>query len=53
MTLNEEDELSRPVLTPTDKHPITIAPTDGRVVVRVGGTVVADSNHALTLREAS
>ena len=45
--------MSRPVLTPTDKHPITIAPTDGRVVVRVGGTVVADSNHALTLREAS
>ena len=53
MTRNEEDELSRPVLTPTDKHPITIAPTDGRVVVRVGGTVVADSDHALTLREAS
>jgi uncharacterized protein (DUF427 family) len=53
VTLNEEYELSRPVLTPTDKHPITIAPTDGRVVVRVGGTVVADSDHALTLREAS
>jgi uncharacterized protein (DUF427 family) len=41
------------VLTPTDKHPITIEPTDGRVTVRVGGTVVADSRHALTLREAS
>jgi uncharacterized protein (DUF427 family) len=45
--------VSRPVLTPTDKHPITIAPTDGRVTVRIGGTVVADSGHALTLREAS
>ena len=44
--------MSRPVLTPTDEHPITIAPTDGRVVVRVGGTVIADSSHALTLREA-
>ena len=43
LTSNEEDEVSRPVLTPTDEHPITIAPTDGRVVVRVGGTVVADS----------
>jgi len=41
------------VLTPTDKHPITIEPTDGRVTVRVGGMVVADSRHALTLREAS
>ena len=45
--------MSRPVLTPTDKHPITIEPTDGRVTVRVGGMVVADSRHALTLREAS
>jgi uncharacterized protein (DUF427 family) len=41
------------VLTPTDEHPITIAPTDGRVVVRVGGTVVAESGSALTLQEAS
>jgi uncharacterized protein (DUF427 family) len=47
-----EDDVSRPVLTPTDEHPITIAPTDGRVMVRVGGTVIADSSHALTLREA-
>jgi len=41
------------VLTPTKDHPITIAPTDGRVVVRVGGTVIADSSHALTLQESS
>jgi uncharacterized protein (DUF427 family) len=27
----------RPVLAPTDEHPITIAPTDGRVLVQVGG----------------
>jgi uncharacterized protein (DUF427 family) len=43
--------VSRPVLTPTDEHPITIAPTGGRVTVRIGGTVVADSRHALTLTE--
>jgi uncharacterized protein (DUF427 family) len=40
------------VLTPTDEHPITIAPANGRVVVRVGGTVVASSSQALTLQEA-
>ena len=45
--------MSRPVLTPTKDHPITIAPTDGRVVVRIGGTVIADSSHALTLQESS
>ena len=45
--------MSRPVLTPTEEHPITIAPTGGRVVVRVGGTVIADSSHALTLQESS
>ncbi len=45
--------MSRPVLIPTDEHPITIAPTNGRVMVRVGGTVIADSSHALTLQESS
>ena len=45
--------MTRPVLIPTEDHPITIAPTDSRVVVRVGGTVIADSSHALTLQEAS
>jgi len=41
------------VLIPTEDHPITIAPTGSRVVVRVGGTVIADSSHALTLQESS
>lgn len=45
--------MSRPVLQPTAKHPITIEPTQGRVVVRVGDQVVADSRQALTLREAT
>lgn len=38
---------------PGPDHPITIAPTPGRVVVTVGGKVVADSRRALTLQEAS
>lgn len=38
---------------PGPDHPISIAPTAGRVVVRVNGTVVADSVHAQTLNEAS
>jgi uncharacterized protein (DUF427 family) len=39
--------------TPGPDHPITVAKTPGRVVVRVGGQVVADSRNALTLKEAS
>ena len=38
---------------PGPEHPITIGPTAGRVVVKAGGQVVADSRNALTLREAS
>jgi uncharacterized protein (DUF427 family) len=34
-------------------HPIDIEPTDGRVRIRLGGRVVAESSAALTLREAS
>lgn len=43
----------RPVLVPDAGHPITIAPTGERVVVRVGDTVVADTTEALSLAEAS
>jgi uncharacterized protein (DUF427 family) len=45
--------MSRPVLEPTAEHPITIEPTPGRVVVRVGDTVVANSEHSLTLQEST
>lgn len=38
---------------PGPDHPITIAPASGRVVVRFGGEVIADTNRALELREAS
>ena len=45
--------MSRPVLEPTAEHPITIEPTQGRVVARVGDTVVASSGSALTLQEST
>lgn len=45
--------MSRPVLEPSAKHPIAIEPTGSRVVVRVGGKVVADSRNALTLQEST
>jgi uncharacterized protein (DUF427 family) len=38
---------------PGPDHPITIAPVAERVVVRFNGAVVADTTHALELREAS
>jgi uncharacterized protein (DUF427 family) len=43
----------RPIKIPGPDHPITITPTPGRVVVTLGGKVVADTRAALTLREAS
>jgi uncharacterized protein (DUF427 family) len=43
----------RPVLQPTTEHPITVAPTAGRVVVRVDGEIVADSTNAVTLQEST
>ncbi|MGH6989745.1 MAG: DUF427 domain-containing protein [Stellaceae bacterium] len=44
--------MEKPVKIPGPDHPITIAPTKGRVTVKVAGRVVADSAAALTLREA-
>jgi uncharacterized protein (DUF427 family) len=43
----------RPVLQPTAEHPITIAPTDRHVTVRVNGEVVAETDAALTLQEST
>jgi uncharacterized protein (DUF427 family) len=45
--------LDAPVKIPGPDHPITVTLNPGRVVVRLGGVVVADSQSALTLREAS
>lgn len=43
----------KPMKIPGPDHPITISRNSGRVVVRLGDIVVADSQNALTLREAS
>ena len=43
----------RPVRQPTAEHPITVTPTDGHVVVRVNGEVVADTRSALSLQEST
>ena len=45
--------MSRSVKIPDATHPITIRPTGTRVTVRVGGTVVATTDSALSLAEAS
>jgi uncharacterized protein (DUF427 family) len=39
--------------TPGSDHPITIEANPSRVVVEVGGKIIADTSDALTLREAS
>ena len=43
----------KPVLYPGPDHPITVTPTEGRVVVKVAGKVVADTRAALTLQEST
>jgi len=50
-------ELSEPtpktVKVPGPQHPIAIARTGTRIIVKVAGRIVADTLDALTLREAS
>ena len=43
----------KPIMIPGPDHPITITPFDGKVVVRAAGQVIAETTHALTLKEAS
>jgi len=38
---------------PGPEHPIAIAPNPARVTVSLAGRIIADSQNALTLREAS
>ena len=45
--------MTRTVKIPDATHPITIRPTGARVTVRVGGAVVAETDSALSLAEAS
>jgi uncharacterized protein (DUF427 family) len=44
---------SRPVLEPGPDHPITIEPHAGHVTVRRGDTLIAETDRALELHEAS
>ena len=44
---------NRQMKLPGPDHPISIAKSQSRVVVTVGGKVIADTHDALTLREAS
>jgi uncharacterized protein (DUF427 family) len=44
--------MTRERLLPGPDHPITVEPTNARVVVRVGDRVLADTTNAVTLREA-
>jgi uncharacterized protein (DUF427 family) len=43
----------RQMKLPGPDHPISIADNPSRVVVTLGGKVIADTRNALTLREAS
>ena len=43
----------RSIKVPGPDHPITIEVNPSRVVVTIGGKVIADTRHALTLREAA
>ena len=45
--------MSRTAKIPDATHPITIRPTNSRVRVRIGGTLVAETDNALSLAEAS
>jgi uncharacterized protein (DUF427 family) len=43
----------KPIKIPGPDHPISIEVNPSRVVVKVGGKIIADTREALTLREAS
>src|SRR5262245_30817497 len=43
----------RPRKTPGPDHPITVEPDPRRIVVTVAGKRIAESRHALALREAT
>jgi uncharacterized protein (DUF427 family) len=44
---------ARPHMTPGPDHPITLEQSPSRVVVRSGSVVIADSDRALEMQEAS
>jgi uncharacterized protein (DUF427 family) len=44
---------TKAIKTPGPDHPISIEPSRGRVVVSIAGRVIADTQAALTLKEAA
>jgi uncharacterized protein (DUF427 family) len=48
----QTNTMTRTIKTPGPDHPITIDRNLKRVVVSIGGTIVADTRQALILREA-
>jgi uncharacterized protein (DUF427 family) len=52
VTKNDQTS-ARPVKIPGPDHPITIERNTHRVIVKIGEHVVADTRHALRLKEAS
>ncbi|RUL78865.1 DUF427 domain-containing protein [Dyella choica] len=52
MTKNDQTS-TRSIKKPGPDHPITIERNTHRVIVKILGQVVADTRHALTLKEAS
>jgi uncharacterized protein (DUF427 family) len=51
-TDRNEAIMTRPVKIPGPDHPITVTPFAGRIVVKAGGKVVADSRRAHVLQES-
>jgi uncharacterized protein (DUF427 family) len=45
--------MTKTVKIPDASHPITVTPTPGWVTVRLGGTVIARTDRALSLAESS
>ena len=43
---------SKPVKIPGPDHPISVTPNPARIVVTLGGRIIADTRKALTLQEA-
>lgn len=44
---------SKPVKIPGPDHPISVTPNPARIVVTLGGRIIADTRKALTLQEAA
>jgi uncharacterized protein (DUF427 family) len=50
---NNDRTSNRTIKIPGPDHPITIERNTRRVVVKAAGKIIADSRHALTLKEAN